>query len=347
MHLPKISVVITCYNYASYVGQAIESVLAQRYPALDLVVVNDGSSDDSLAVIRRHAPHARIIDQPNRGHVAACNAGFAASTGDVVAFLDADDLLEPGALIEVGQVWSPDLAKIQFDLTVIDADGRELGRRFGHFRSDLTVQRVRDDFARTGTYRWPVTAGNAYSRWFLSLVFPQVFDGPVDGYLNTIAPLYGDILTLPATLGRYRLHDRNMSWKTRTSRGLVDAIAKRRRELAEMRRHAETRGIRLPDVDSLDHELPFLNYRLMARKVGMSYPECERDGPLALLGRALTHLWREGLPGKVTAMHAAWFLVLALMPAPWVSPVIRLRFEREEWKRSWRLRAPSSGALGG
>ncbi len=92
MHLPKISVIIPCYNYARYVGQAIDSVLAQGYPALDLVVVNDGSTDDSLAVIRRHAPGATIIDQANQGQVAARNAGFAASTGDVVIFLDADDL---------------------------------------------------------------------------------------------------------------------------------------------------------------------------------------------------------------------------------------------------------------
>ncbi len=58
MRLPKISVIIPCYNYARYVGQAIDSVLVQPYPALDLVVVNDGSTDDSLAVIRRHAPRA-------------------------------------------------------------------------------------------------------------------------------------------------------------------------------------------------------------------------------------------------------------------------------------------------
>jgi len=334
VRLPKISVIIPCYNYARYVGQAIDSVLVQRYPALDLVVVNDGSTDDSLAVIRRHAPRAKIIDQPNRGHVAACNAGFAASTGDVVLFLDADDLLEPSALIKVAQAWSPELSKIQFDLTVIDADGNDLGRRFGHFRANFTVQRVREDFRRTGTYRWPVTTGNAYSRWFVSLLFPQAFEGPVDGYLNTIAPLYGDVLTLPETLGRYRLHDRNLSWKTRTSKGLVDTIAKRRKELTELRHHAERLGATLPDVDALDHELPFLNFRLMARKLGNSYPGWDGDRPLRLLAKAFMQLRHEGLPTKIKATHAVWFLVLAMMPKQFVSPMIKFRFEREQWKRS-------------
>ena len=240
--------------------------------------------------------------------------------------------------MEVARAWSPDLAKIQFDLMVIDADGKDLGRLFGHFRPDFTVQRVRDDFARTGTYRWPVTSGNAYSRWFVSLQFPQAFAGSVDGYLNTIAPLYGDVLTLPTALGRYRLHDTNQSSFTRSPSGLVDVIAYRRRELAEMHRHAVMRGATLPDVDPLDHELPFLNYRLMAVKLGTSYPGSDRDHPLVLLRKALRQLWQEGLPAKITVTHALWFLVLAMVPTPLVSPMIQLRFDRTRWKRFWKQR---------
>ena len=335
---PKISVVIPCYNHARYVGQAILSVLAQNYPMLDLVVVNDGSTDDSLAVIRRHAPSAKIVDQPNQGEVKARNAGFAASSGDVVIFLDSDDLLEPAALSRIADAWSPRVAKIQFDLLVIDAEGKDLGRRFGHFQTDFTIQRVRDDFARTGTYRWPVTSGNAYSRWFVSQVFPQVFEGPVDGYLNTIAPLYGDVLTLPAVLGRYRLHDTNQSSKTRACSGLATVIVHRRRELDEMRRHAALRGVTLPGVNPIDHELPFLNYRLIATKLGRAYPGSDQDRPVRLLLKALRQLSREGLPTKITATHAIWFLVLTVMPAAIVLPLVQLRFDRERWKRRWKMR---------
>ena len=170
-------------------------------------------------------PMRKIIDQPNQGHIAACNEGFAASTGDVVIFLDADDLLEPGALMEVSQAWSPDLAKVQFDLMVIDADGKDLGRLFGHFRRDFTVQRVRDDFARTGTYRWPVTTGNAYSRWFVSLLFPQAFEG-LGRRLpqHDRAALRGRAHAACGTGAVPPSRHVTMSSKTRASSGLVDAI---------------------------------------------------------------------------------------------------------------------------
>jgi hypothetical protein len=345
--LPTISVIIPCYNYARYIGQSIDSVLAQGYPSLDLVVVNDGSTDGSIDVIRRHAIDSTIIDQPNRGHVAACNAGFAASRGDIVIFLDADDLLEPAALMAVAGAWTPALSKIQFDLKVIGADGTALGRRrFGHFRRGYTVDKVRHEFARTGTYRWPVTSGNAYSQWFVSQVFPQRFSGTVDGYLNTIAPLYGDVYTLPAALGRYRLHDRNLSAKTRASSGLVDIIVRRREELAEMRRHAASRGVKLPEADPLDHELPFLNYRIIATKLGMSYTGSDRDSPSRLLRKALRQIGREGLPLTVAAMHAAWFLLVSVLPKQGVSVMVKARFERAELSRAWRQRLFRAAARG-
>ena len=338
MSQPKISVIIPCYNHARYVGQAIDSVLMQNYPALDLVVVNDGSTDDSLSVVRRHAPDSTIIDQANRGEVHARNAGFAACAGDIVLFLDADDFLEPGALSEIARAWVPELAKIQFDLKIIDADGRDSGRIFGHFGPNFTIRRVRDDFARTGTYRWPVTSGNAYSRWFVSLLFPQAFQGPVDGYLNTVAPVYGDVLTLPLTLGRYRLHDKNQSLKTRECSGLANVIAHRHRELAEMQRHAALHGVRLPGVDPIDHEIPFLNYRLIATKLGSPYPGSDQDRPVKLLLKALQQLSREGLPAKTAMVHAIWFLVLAMMPTAVVLPLVQLRFDRERWKSAWKVR---------
>ena len=93
---PRISVVVTCFNYAHYVAGAIESALSQSYPNKEVVVVNDGSTDDSLRVIERYSPRITIIDQPNQGSVAAYNHGFAATSGDLVIFLDADDLLATG-----------------------------------------------------------------------------------------------------------------------------------------------------------------------------------------------------------------------------------------------------------
>jgi hypothetical protein len=95
--VPLVSVVIPCCNQAHYLGEAIESVLNQRYPRLELVVVDDGSHDNSSEVAARY-PGVRRVKQPNRGVAAARNHGLAESEGEYVVFLDADDRLLPRAL---------------------------------------------------------------------------------------------------------------------------------------------------------------------------------------------------------------------------------------------------------
>ena len=97
---PLVSVVIPCWNQGAYLGEAIESVLAQRYPELELTVVDDGSEDNSYEVAARY-PGVRRLRQPRGGVAAARNRGLAESEGDYLVFLDADDRLLPDAL-EVG-----------------------------------------------------------------------------------------------------------------------------------------------------------------------------------------------------------------------------------------------------
>jgi glycosyl transferase family 2 len=97
---PLVSVVIPCWNQAHYLGEAIESVLAQSHPRLEIVVVDDGSRDNSFEVASRY-PCVRALRQPNSGVAIARNRGLAATVGEFVAFLDADDRLLPRAL-EVG-----------------------------------------------------------------------------------------------------------------------------------------------------------------------------------------------------------------------------------------------------
>jgi len=92
-----VSVVIPCFNQAHYLDEAIESVLAQTYPELELTVVDDGSEDNTFEVASRF-PGVRCLRQPNRGVAAARNAGLAASRGGFAVFLDADDRLLPDAL---------------------------------------------------------------------------------------------------------------------------------------------------------------------------------------------------------------------------------------------------------
>ena len=92
-----VSIIIPCFRQAQFLGEAIESVLAQSYPHFEIIVVDDGSPDDTAQVVRRY-PSVRYLRQDNRGVGAARNSGIQASSGAYLVFLDADDRLLPNHL---------------------------------------------------------------------------------------------------------------------------------------------------------------------------------------------------------------------------------------------------------
>ena len=94
----KISVIIPNYNYARYLDQAIQSVLKQTYNNLELIVVNNGSTDNSLKVLGKYENEIILIDQANLGQSGARNSGLSRAQGELIAFLDADDFWEPNKL---------------------------------------------------------------------------------------------------------------------------------------------------------------------------------------------------------------------------------------------------------
>lgn len=93
--LVTVSCVITTYNYGRFLAEAIDSVLSQSHQAVQVIVVDDGSTDDSVEIAKRYGQKIQLIQQPNSGVVAARNAGAAAATGTYLFFLDADDVLYP------------------------------------------------------------------------------------------------------------------------------------------------------------------------------------------------------------------------------------------------------------
>ncbi|MGZ5476756.1 MAG: glycosyltransferase family 2 protein [Thermoanaerobaculia bacterium] len=96
--MKTISVIIPTYNYASYVREAIDSAMEQSYPALEIIVVDDGSTDATAQVLSGYGDRIRVLRQKNQGVAAARNAGIAAARGDYLAFLDSDDIWKPRKL---------------------------------------------------------------------------------------------------------------------------------------------------------------------------------------------------------------------------------------------------------
>ena len=328
----KVSIVITCYNYARYVGLAIESSLAQTYPYVEIVVIDDGSTDGSDAVIRQYEGRIRSIRQTNQGFIAAFNRGYREATGDLVLFLDADDLASSMAVAECVAAWSAGCAKIQYDLDVIDATGFSLGRKFCNFTPEYDSAWVRDCFARTGTYRWPVTSGNLYSRAFLDAMMPLNVAHAPDGLLNTVAPIYGEVITVPKSLGCYRVHGAN-AWSSngKDLTRLPERIDLRLTEFDALKAHASKQGVQLAPGNLLDHELTFINYRLMSLRLEQTYRGSGTDTPASLWRLGMAFLRAERMPLRIKLAHAVWLTAMRIAPGSLAKSLITLRFNRASY----------------
>lgn len=130
MNHPLVSIVIPCYNAAPWLGETLQSVRSQSWPRIETIIVNDGSTDDTLAIAQRHEGEGlRIVSQANRGLSAARNAGLRQVRGDYVQFLDADDLL------------APDKIALQVDLLQRSAPDAIATGRWARFRHDASRAR--------------------------------------------------------------------------------------------------------------------------------------------------------------------------------------------------------------
>ncbi len=114
---PKFSVIIAVYNGAETIGRAIESVLTQTYPAHELIVVNDGSTDSTKSEVECFAGRVKYVYQTNAGVAAARNKGVENASGDWLAFLDADDLYYPDRLL-----WHAELINKEAELDFLTGD---------------------------------------------------------------------------------------------------------------------------------------------------------------------------------------------------------------------------------
>jgi glycosyltransferase involved in cell wall biosynthesis len=132
MELPVISVVTPSYNQAQFLEDTLDSVASQDYPRTEHIVVDGGSTDGSVEIIRRHAPRLRHwVSEPDRGQSHAINKGLAMARGDILAWLNSDDTYLPGALNAVGAMFArhPDVDLVYGDFVYTDAAGTPMRRR--------------------------------------------------------------------------------------------------------------------------------------------------------------------------------------------------------------------------
>jgi glycosyltransferase involved in cell wall biosynthesis len=212
----RVSVIISNYNYACYLPAAIKSVLAQTYQDIEIIVVDDGSTDDSRSILIQHQQESpnqvKLLFQANQGQGAAFNNGFDIATGDIIAFLDADDTWKPNKIQRVVEILNePNIVGIMHSLEVIDAANNVISK--GVSKRPMPSGDIAKVMVSSGNACWfPPTSGLAYRRSALEKVLPMdivKWRLCADGCLVYCTAFLGRIITLNEVLGSYRLHGKN------------------------------------------------------------------------------------------------------------------------------------------
>jgi glycosyltransferase involved in cell wall biosynthesis len=170
----KATVIINNYNYGRFLATAIESALNQTYPDTEIVVVDDGSTDESRQIIAGYGDRIRPVLKTNGGQASAFNAGFAASTGDVVCMLDADDLFRPNKVERIARTFEshPEIHWVFHPVCRVHEDGREepMPPLLKTLYTDIREPALRGKLPGPPG---PVTSGIAMSRPLLDRILPM------------------------------------------------------------------------------------------------------------------------------------------------------------------------------
>jgi Glycosyl transferase family 2 len=261
--MPHVSIIINNHNYGRFLSEAIDSALMQSYVNTEVIVVDDGSTDNSRKIIERYGDRFTTIAQKNGGQGAAYNTGFAASRSDFVCFLDADDTLHPNAMTEAVAAFDDTrIVKIEWQMEVIDATGRKNGSVVPEkpLPSDLREQTI----SNGPFYDWWITApgsGTCYGRSMLDRVLPMPTEANrhgADAYLTVLAPICGSVRRLNSAFGCYRQHEKNNYFgRALTNDRLKDYLRRFGNYSTAVQKHLATQGV---DVDVEDWKRRNFNY---------------------------------------------------------------------------------------
>ena len=242
-----VSIIITSYNYEQFIRYTIDSALKQTYPYIEVIVVDDGSTDSSPEMIRSYGDRITPIIKQNGGQASAFNAGFNASRGTAICFVDSDDLLMPSVIEQAMLLFKDDIvAKVHWPLILIDEHGNPTGK-FMH-EKNLSEGDLRDILIKYGTagYNWPSTSGNLWSRHYLEAIFPvpetDYRIGP-DVYLSTLVPFFGEIRKLETPQGCYRIHSQNHTIRRSIEKRAAEAKQRWSHSFDVLKKFCESKGI--------------------------------------------------------------------------------------------------------
>jgi glycosyltransferase involved in cell wall biosynthesis len=224
-----VSVVIPAHNSRRYIVETLDSILAQRHRPLEILVVDDGSTDSTAQMVRGYAPEVRLIEQQQRGHPAARNTGIRAAQGEFLAFLDHDDL------------WSPD--KLERQIASFERNPT-LDLVFGHIRNFFTPEMPPEERKRVAVPLQPLPGLLQGAMLARRQSFHQVGLFSEERAMGDFLDWYGramvarmNVRMLPETVVYRRIHANNYQRTHKHQRGqylraVKDLLDRRRGKLA-------------------------------------------------------------------------------------------------------------------
>ncbi len=331
-----VSIIINNYNYSRFLGEAIESALAQTHSNVELIVVDDGSTDGSRDIIStyadRYPDRLRPVFKPNGGQASALNAGFAQSSGEIVIFLDADDVLLHEVAAQVAQKFSAHhptnrdvskgqgkqrehdlaLAKVQFPLETIDESGCVIGLYRPQTETLSTGDLRREALTFPDDLRWQPTSGNAFARWVLLQILPMP-EAPyrlcADYYLSNLPALFGAVDRLETIGARYRVHASNNHNRSgidlQQSREIIERTIRLHQDIG---RFAQKLGLRFPRDPLAVPSVTFIAQRLVSLTLEPARHPVAADTRASLLRRGIrAAVGRFDVSWAQRMQYVAWF----------------------------------------
>lgn len=214
---PLTSIIITNYNYGKFLNQAIDSALNQTYPHTEVIVVDDGSTDNSRDIINSYGDKIISVLKANGGQASAFNVGFASSRGEIICFLDSDDLFLPEKVARVVDIFisHPNVGWCYHLLQLTDTNAEKIIKSSDKWSSaeyDLRASLKRGKLGRKLPY-CPPTTGLCFTRSLLQhiLPMPEATDVSIsDTYIKFSALALSKGFALAQELAIQRIHNDNV-----------------------------------------------------------------------------------------------------------------------------------------
>lgn len=340
---PLVSVLIANYNYARYIGEAIESVLQQTYEHFEVVVCDDGSTDNSCAVVNDYARRdrrVRLIARENRGQASATTSAYDASAGQIICLLDADDRFFPTKLARVveGFEASPRHGACIHQVLPVSASGMPISEPIppaleGGWLAPAVV--------RTGLFGASLsTSGLSFRREIADCCFPfpppllssYRRSAPIDMYMIGVARLCTPIVAIPDVLVEYRCHGANDGLAAYPTERSVSQILDHFETVHPMLRAflASRYGAAAGDIAPVEDSVPYLEHLLAYAILVGDRRDTVHGHMVAVVLMRLPETRRKRL----------WHILLTL-PRPIASAALKTWWGMVPWKRFarpiWRL----------